>query len=190
VTPGKRDEGPYADRRLRDVEFVDYRRPGFVVVYIEGPPAPAATARVTIRRTVLGERLEPAHLAAAAGGTIAVRNADSSAHTLSCPAASVLRRVAPGEELAVPAGPGGPLSVFLVDSPGAEALVYVARGPFTVASEDGQWDLREVPSGRWTLHAWHPRFPAAEEAIEVHEGTARPIHLEIGVGNLHTHEGH
>jgi hypothetical protein len=170
------------------VEFVDYGRPGFVVVYVDGPPVSAATAGLTIRRTVLGERLEPAQLAASASGTITVRNADASAHTLSCPGANVLRRIAPGEEITFPAGRGGPLSVFLLDSPGTDALVYVAPGPFTVASEDGRWDLRNVPSGHWTLHAWHPRFPAAETPIEVHEGTAPPIHLEIGVGNLHAHE--
>ena len=30
----------YGDARLRDVEFVDYSRPGFAVVYVEEPPAP------------------------------------------------------------------------------------------------------------------------------------------------------
>ncbi len=188
VAPGKRDEGPYADRRLRDVEFVDYRRPGFVVVYVEGPPVVAATARITIEPTLLGQRLEPPHLAVPAGGTLVVRNADAVAHTISCPPANLIRRLAPGEELALPAGPGGTLSFFLLDRPGMQTLVFVAPGPFTVASEDGQWELRDVPSGRWTIHAWHPRFPASEQPIEVGGGTARHMHLEIGVGNLDAHE--
>ena len=67
VTPGRREYGPYADRRLRDVTFVDYSRPGFAVVYLDGPPPPGGTARLTITHALLRPELAPRYAAVGAG---------------------------------------------------------------------------------------------------------------------------
>jgi len=188
VTPGHADATPYAERRLRDVTYVDYGRPGFAVVYLDGQPAPGGTARLAIEASLLAPHLVPAHAAVGVGGTAVVRNADFAAHTITCPEAKLLRRLAPGEEVAIAVGSPGPWTIFLLDARGDEAIVFAAPGPYAVVGEDGRWELHGVDPGRSTVHAWHPRFPPAERTIDVVAGAVQEVDLALGVGNLALHE--
>ncbi|HYR97078.1 MAG TPA: hypothetical protein VEM57_10095 [Candidatus Binatus sp.] len=187
VTPGKREYGPYADRRLRDVTFVDYSRPSFAVVYLDGPASPGGSERVTITRALLRPSLAPQYGAVGAGGTVVVTNADWLPHTVSCPAAHLLRRLAPDEEVEIVADAAGPLPLFLVDAPGIEGVVFVAPGPYAVVSREGRWELRDLTPGPQEIRAWHPRLPGASHAIEVSPGVSRQVDVAIGVGNLDGH---
>ena len=185
VTPGRAaDYEAYADRRLRDVTFVDYRHPGFVVVYLAGD-APGGASRITIEASLGGPRFAPAHAVVGVGGRVVVRNRDVVAHVLSAPAAHVLRSLAPEEEVAIPATDAGPLAVFLLDAPGTDGLVFVAPGPYATADDEGRFELPALSPGRHTLRAWHPRFPGATREVDVPAGRAERIDLAIGVGNLH-----
>ena len=186
VTPGKRDYDSYADRRLRDVTFVDYSRPGFAVVYLDGPPA-GGTERVTITHALLRPSFAPQYGAVGTGGTVVVRNSDWLPHTVSCPTAKLLRRLAPGEEVAIVAGSAGPLPLFLLDAPGIEGVVFVAPGPYTVVSREGRWELRDLTPGPQEVRAWHPRLPGSSREIEIAPGVSRQVDVAIGVGNLTEH---
>jgi len=174
--------GSYGDRRLATVELVDYERPGFAVVYAEGLPVPADALALIVREGVASPQLEPALAAVAAGGRITVRNETRATHTVSVPMAGAIHRLAPGASVEIAAGAGGEQPLFLLDAPRAEARVFVAPGPYAVASERGRFELGGLGgSGRVRLVAWHPRFPPAARWVELAGGSQR-VDLELQVG--------
>jgi hypothetical protein len=173
---------PYGDRRYSDVELVDYSKPGFAVVYLEAPaPSPPPLA-VAIEGGAGGVRLEPAHAAVGLGGEIQVANRSDAAHVISCPELGVLRRLAPGESLAVPVRAAGEISLFVPETPDAVARLFAAPGPFAAVSDAGRYALLEVPPGAHRLRAWHPRFPPSAREVELAPGEVARVDLEIGVG--------
>jgi len=174
--------GAYQDRDMADVELVDYSRPGFAVVWLEGGPLPGQGARVTIRANEFETRLEPAWAALAAGGTLAVLNATPEAHTVSCPSLGVVQRVAPGESLELKVADAGGHALFLLDRPQVEGGVFAAAGPFAVLTSTGRFELRDLAPGPTKLHAWHPRFPPVARSIDVVPDEAMRVDLEMGVG--------
>ena len=176
--------GAYADRRYADAELVDYSKPGFAVVYLDGTaaPAPGAPLVVSIRSEAGGVALAPANGAVAVGGEVVVRNAGDAPRVVSVPAAAVLRALAPGDSLAVTAREAGELEIFVPGVPAAASSVFVAPGPFTAVSGAGRFELLDVEPGTHRLHAWHPRFPPSARAVELVPGSVVRVDLEIGVG--------
>ena len=174
--------GAYGDRRLADVELVDYTRPGFAVVWLEGASAPALGARMTLRATEFETRLEPAWAALASGGTLVLLNATPEAHTVSCPSLALVRRLAPGDSLELRVGEAGAHSIFLLDRPQIEGGVFAAPGPFAVLSQSGRFELRDVAPGHARLHAFHPRFAPVARGIDVIADETVRVDLEMGVG--------
>jgi hypothetical protein len=166
------------------VEFVDYAHPGFAVVYLDGRSSTGGTADVAIRASKLRTRIEPHALAVGAGGMLRIRNQTAAAHVLSFPAASLVKRLAPGEELEIPVPTPGRQSLFLLDVPDSEATVFAAPGPFTVVGDDGRFELRDVEPGRLRLIAWHPRFPPAFRWVDLAPGGMVQTDIELGVGHL------
>ncbi len=181
VTPGRPGGGAYGDRRLRDVAFVDYAHPGFAVVYLDGGRSPGGRADVAIRDTRTRVVLSPEHAALGVGGVIVVRNDARDPHVVSCPAAQIVRRVAPGESVEIPASEAGERALFLLDAKSAEALVFVAPGPFAVTAEDGSFELHDLPPGTQRLRAWHPRFPPAARTVDLVSGELVLVDIELGV---------
>ena len=181
-TPAPAGGGAYGDRRLADVTLVDYGRPGFAVVWADGPtPAPGRLA-LQIRGAAARAALEPAHGAVGVGGELLVTNESADAHLLSVPAAGVLRRLPPGTSASIPVERAGELTLFLLDAPGQGARVFAPPGPFAVASEAGRFELADLPPGPRRLHVWHPRFPPAVRSVELAPGRAQRVDLELGVG--------
>jgi hypothetical protein len=182
--PAAGPRSPYADPALRDVEFVDYSRPGFAVVYLEGTPPPAGAASFEIRDGPLRPYLDPAHAAVGAGGVLRVANSSARAHVLSLPEAGVVRRLEPGEAVEIGLAEAGEQPLFLLDAPEELGRLFVAPGRFSVASEAGRFELRELPPGRVRLGAWHPRFPPIARDLDLAPGRAVRVDLELGVGSL------
>jgi hypothetical protein len=178
---------PYADPALRDVELVDYSRPGFAVVYLEGTPSPGGLASFQIRDGPLRPYLEPAHAAVGVGGTLRVANASARAHVLSLPDADLVRRLEPGEAIELGLARAGEHPLFLLDAPEELGRVFVAPGRFAVASDTGRFELRDLPPGRLLLRAWHPRFPPISRDLELAPGRVARVDLELGVGTLSEH---
>ena len=184
VTPVQKGSAVYADRRLRDVEPVDYDRPGFAVVYVEGATAPRGTVEVAVAGSRRGPRFEPREAAVGLGGKVRVRNGDAVAHPLSVPGAGLVRALGPGEAIEVPAAAAGPLEVFLLDAPEAAATVFVAPGPFAVAAPSGRFELLGVPPCRGVLRAWHARFPSRPSEVDLRADQVVERDVELGVGAL------
>jgi hypothetical protein len=186
VKPGGHGSASYGDRRMSDVEFVDYSRPGFAVVYVVEEDLPGGELELTIRAARVGTRIEPALSAVGAGGRVLVRNESEAEHVLSYPAAGVIRRLEPGgrTEFAVPRA--GEQGLFLLDVPEAGATLFAAPGPFAVASDSGRFALPNLRPGPRELRVWHPRFPPAAQAVDLAPDTSVRVDLELGVGR----EGH
>jgi hypothetical protein len=184
--------GAYADRRYAAAELVDYSKPGFAVVYLDGPEPPGAPApaAVEIRSAGGGVRLEPANGAVAVGGEVVVRNRDARPRVVSVPAAGVLRALAPGDSLAIPASAAGALEIFVPDAPDAAARVFAAPGPFAEVNEAGRFELLDVEPGERRLRTWHPRFPPSARAVALQPGRVLRVDLEIGVGLPQETAGH
>jgi hypothetical protein len=181
VTPGRPGPGAYGDRRLRDVEFVDYSRPGFAVVYVEDPDPPAGVLEVAIRSSRLGVRIEPALAAVGATGRVALRNDTPEAHVFSYPAAGLVQPIEPGERLEFAVPRAGEQALFLLDSAEVGATVFAAPGAFSVVSA-GRFALRDLAPGPHALRVWHPRFPPALRQVDLAPDSSLEVDLEIGVG--------
>ena len=175
-------DAAYGDRRMRDIELVDYKRPGFAVVWLEGSAPPAEGARVSIRANEFETRLEPAWAALATGGSLRILNTTPEAHTVSCPSLGRVQRLAPGDELELRVAETGAHALFLLDRPQVEGGVFAAPGPFAVLSKSGQFELRDLAPGPVRLHAWHPRFPPVARSVDVVADESKRVDLEMGVG--------
>ena len=186
VSPQAPGSSSYTDRRLRDVEFVDYSRPGFAVVYLEeaGKRAVAVggDARVSIRDTQLQPRFDPAHAAMGIGRRIRVANQSTQPHVLSCPAVGLLRRLAPGETAEIVIRAAGEVSLFLLDVPGASSTIFAAPGRYAVVSQSGRFEFQNLTPGHFRLRTWHPRFPPTSRQVDLAAGQVVHLDLEIGVG--------
>jgi len=176
--------GAYGDRRYSGAELVDYSKPGFAVVYLDGP-APRASGSpfvVTIRSQAGGVILAPAHGALPVDGEVVVRNVGDAPHVVSIPTAELLRALAPGDSLAVTAREAGELEIFVPGTPDAASRVFVAPGPFAVVTGAGRFELLDVEPGARRLHAWHPRLPPSTRGVELVAGGVVRVDLEMGVG--------
>jgi hypothetical protein len=172
----------YGDRRLEGVEWVDYSKPGFAVVYAEDvdPPAHERVA-LAIRTSATGIHLEPGDAALGAGGELVVENRSAAARVVSIPGGGVVRRLAPGESLTITVAAQGEWPVFLLDVPGEKALVFAAPGRYTVVSESGRFALTDLPPGRRRLRAWHPRFPSAATWVDLAPDRLSRVDFELRV---------
>ena len=191
VTPGGRGAASYGDRRLRDVEFVDYDRPGFAVVFAEAPSPPRGELSFSIRETRVGTRIEPEHGAVGSGGRVIVRNETGDTHILSYPAAELVRALAPGARLEAQVARAGEQGLYLVDRP-TEAVVFAAPGPFAVVGATGRFTLPDLSPGTRRLRAWHPRFPTAEADVVLASGASVRVDFDLGLGGeegSHPHGG-
>jgi hypothetical protein len=173
-------DASYGDPRLADVRLVDYSRPGFAVVYLDAP-ASRAGAKIAIRSTRLGARLEPERAVIGAAGSLAISNQSGTEQIVSCPELQRVRRLAPGETLELAPLAAGELHLHLLGSDGRSATVFASPGPFAVVGDDSRWQLTGLGPGRAILRAWHPRFPPLAREIEVRAGSAQRIDLAMGV---------
>ena len=174
----------YGDRRLRDVEFVDYRNPKFAVVYFAGSPPSSSTVEIRLIQTNFGPRFDKDYSAVGLNGTIIIRNEDRYGHVFSCKEAGLLRRLEPGQQVTIQALSAEEYTIFILDDVDIYALSYVVPGKFSLISENGRWELRDLPPGAGTVLAWHPGFPPSSQDVEVKFNSVHRVDLEIGVRDL------
>jgi hypothetical protein len=182
VAPGGHGAGSYGDRRLRGVEFVDYSRPGFAVIYVVDEEPPGGELELAIRSSRIKTFIEPEHGAIGAAGRLVVRNESPAAHVLSYPAGGVIRRLEPGARAELPVSRTGEQGVFLLDVPDAEVTVFAAPGAFTLVAASGRFALNGLTPGHRELRVWHPRFPPAMHPVHLEPGGSVQVDFEIGVG--------
>jgi hypothetical protein len=137
-----------------------------------------------IRPGAVEARLDPPYAAVGAGGSIRVENASAAPHVLSAPGADLIQRLAPGEEVEIPAAQAGEQPLFLLDVPTARATVFVAPGPFAVVAASGRFELQGLEPGSGLVKVWHPRFPPSERTLELPPGRAVRIDFELSVEQI------
>ena len=179
VEPSSGD-GAYGDRSLRDVEFVDYTRPGFSVVYSDGAP-PADRAAIAIRASTSRLRMEPAENIAGPAGAILVHNDTDAPRIVSDPVEGLIREIAAGQTLRIEKPKPGLHTLHVVGEADLAARVFVAPGPFARVSARGRYVLRGLAPGPHSLHAWHGRFAPVTHHLELLPNERRELDIAIGV---------
>lgn len=152
-----------------------------IVVYIEGAPGASAPKRTTM--TMRGKAFEPRVIVVPVGGTVDFPNADPILHNVF----SVTKNNA--FDLQLYKAPKtaswtfrnpGIVSVYCNIHPQMGAVILVRDNPYyTTASADGTFAIEGVPSGRYTVHAWHDR--GGEAAQEVVVGGSSPSALKFAL---------
>lgn len=182
VTVGGHGGSAYGDRRLRDVQFVDYSHPGFAIVYVAAADPPAGELELSIRDSRVGAHIEPAEGAVGAAGRVAVRNQTGVVHVVSYPAAGRVQRIGPGEQAEFDVPREGEQGLFVLDLPGVSATVFASPGPYSVVSPSGRFTLTDLEPGDTELRVWHPRFPPAVRRVHLPADAQVRVDFEIGVG--------
>ena len=180
----ERAPASYGDRRLRDVERVDYQQPGFSVVFADAPAAAAAAepARVVLEARAGRLRFAPAYAVTDLTQGVEITNLTSEPRILSAPAVGFARSLPPGETAHVAPKEAGELELHALDGKVAPAVVFVAPGAFAQAGADGRYELRGLAPGEVEIRAWHPRLPVSHgQRVQVAAGQALELDLEIGV---------
>lgn len=181
VTPSSGGSAAYNSPALRDVHFVDYSRPGFAVVFVEGLAAPHDNVRIAIQDSRHVARLEPRDTVVGQAGSIEIVNETARVQAISSPVSAALYRLEPGESVEISEPAAGLHSLYLLESAEVTARVFVAPGPYAVVSSRGKFRLDGLPPGEARIHAWHPYFPETEKRIEVPPDGAVRLDFELGV---------
>ena len=172
----------YGDRRLRDVERVDYQQPGFSVVFAGAGGAGAAPAALVLEARAGRVRFAPAVAATDLGGGVEITNASGAAQIVSAPAAGFVQSLAPGATARVAPAEAGELELHVLGAKAAPAVVFVAPGAFAQVGADGRYELRGLAPGAVEIRAWHPRLPVSVgQRVVLAAGQALELDLEIGV---------
>ena len=144
------------------------------VVYIEkiesqSFPAPKEHALMDQK----GLKFHPHVLPILAGTTVDFLNSDDVLHNVFCPDACAdkvnLGTWPKGQKRSYTFKNAGCQPVMLCNvHPEMEAYVVVCATPyFAVSSPDGSYEIKDVPSGKYTLKIWHEKLKGQPVQIEV-----------------------
>jgi plastocyanin len=62
-----------------------------------------------------------------------------------------------------------------------EAYAFVAEHPYhTVTDASGEYEIRDIPPGRYTVRVWHERLGEQQKEVEVHAGKMAPLDFDLG----------
>lgn len=142
-----------------------------VVATPETPvPAPAAPRTETIVIDQVNKEFVPYVLPVRVGTSVNFPNRDNIRHHV--------YSFSRAKRFELPLYIGDPAAPVLFDQPGIVVLgcnihdwmiayLYVTPSPyFAKTGEDGRAVFKDIPEGRYTLRAWHPRLAGTEEATE------------------------
>src|SRR5262245_4071739 len=188
--PSRSGGDAYGDRRLHDVQLVDYSKPGGSVVYLDLGTQPGGSVQIAAEESLAGARLAPRFAVVGAGGEVAIANDTHDEVVVSVPATSRVERIAAGASMHLRADHAGPLEIFLLgaDEP---SRIWVSPGPWARPDASGHYELSGLAPGPATLRAWHPRLPSATAEVDLRSGETAVVNFEIGVGRGEgVHESH
>jgi plastocyanin len=143
--------------------------PGDTVVWVEGAKGTLKPSRAVI--TMRNKEFRPRVVAIPVGGTVEFPNADPILHN----AFSVSRENRFDLDLYRSPQTGawtfrhpGIVRVYCNIHPQMAAVVVVRDNPYFVqAAADGRFVIEDVPEGRYTLKAWHPRGGETAQPLSV-----------------------
>ena len=62
------------------------------------------------------------------------------------------------------------------------ATVFVSPSPWlAVAKPSGEFELRDIPPGRYRLRVWNERLPEASQVVEVVAGGTRRVEVPVAM---------
>ncbi len=148
------------------------------VVFLHAPPGlpvPSTFPETTVRQENL--RFNPDFLVIPAGAKIRFENHDDEIHNI--------HSIASGNRFDTGAQLPGTIKEVTLKNPGAvpircrthrdmRGIIIVTPSPyFAVTDNLGQFEITDVPAGRYRVEAWHPRLTPKEQA----QGT---VELQVG----------
>jgi plastocyanin len=156
-----------------------------VLVHLNGAPPiapPAELATLTQDQCMYRPRVQ----GVVAGQTLSIRNGDRTLHNVhTYKGASTLFNQAQ-----VPGTPAiekkltddGALLKFKCDvHPWMTGFVWVQNNPFfAVTGDDGTFEIKGVPEGKYEIEAWHERFGVKKQVVAVGAKVAADVTFEFG----------
>ena len=156
-----------------------------VVVYLKDPPFRGA---LPVSRAELQQRNEtfvPHVLAITKGSTVDFPNDDPFFHnvfSLSSAAAFNLGRYPRGQSKPAKFNKAGLVKVFCDIHSHMSASILVLDHPyFTIPGIDGNYEIKNVPAGQYTIVGWHERVGERAAAVRVEAGRAATVDLTVPV---------
>jgi len=149
-----------------------------LLVFLEPLEATARPAKQRPRAVLHASDsgLSPAVLAVSAGESIRLANSSRIYHRIFSYSESnpfdlgVVRR---GEKRAIALGNPGVVRIYCSLHPAERAVVFVAPSPyFATFRPPNSYEIRDVPPGRYRLHAWSESASAATRAVTVPPGAS------------------
>jgi plastocyanin len=145
-----------------------------VVVRLKnGPATPAPAQPVTVDQS--GCTYRPRIQGAVAGQKIEIRNTDPTLHNVhgyqgpktmfnqaQPPQAPALAKSLPAE--------GEVVKLKCDVHPWMVSYVVVSKGPFATSGENGAFEIKDLPAGKYTVEAWHEKLGAQTSEVTVEEG--------------------
>jgi plastocyanin len=171
----RRPNSAYPTRSVETAALASASELRHVVVYLkDAPPQHVRPMKVEIRQR--NENFVPRVVAVPIGSEVSFPNDDPFYHnvfSLSRPRNFNLGRYPRGDTRRVQFERPGIVKVFCEIHSHMSATVMVFDHPwFTVPSEDGQFELPDVPPGAREITAWHERLGDTTQSVRIESGRA------------------
>ena len=187
--------GPYASRKYKFVERVDYSAMRDFVVYIEGRAGSVemlSTNVVTVETKKVAQQgavFLPHVMPVLVGTTVEWPNDDDIYHnvfSMSDPKQfdlGLYKGNPPNKRVAF--DKPGRVDVFCSIHENMHCIILVLENPYFAATdEDGHYRISDVPPGTYKLKAWHERLPADERVVIVPTNGEVKVDFVLGIKNL------
>lgn len=128
-------------------------------------------------------RIEPHVLGVQAGRSIQFRSRDGGLHLISSPGADgMLTEISPASSKWAWTfdGPTSAIRFPCHVHPWETGWIHVMAHPFfAVTDEDGRYEIRGLPPGRYTIEVWQEKCQTATREIEVRAGERRTLDVDL-----------
>lgn len=173
---------PPSSEQKRDDEWQN------VVVYLESTssiPGTVNSSSEKLQMAQLGETFIPHLLPIFVGSTVEFPNQDPIFHnvfSLSGTKTFDLGRYPKGDSRSVIFDQPGVVPVFCHLHSDMSAIILVLETPFfTVPGSEGQYQMENIPPGKYTLVAWHVRSQRVEKQVELVAGQTLEIDITVPI---------
>lgn len=155
-----------------------------VVIYLQG--AGLEKIETTGRTAVLDQReatFVPHVLPIVRGTQVRIVNRDKTYHnvfSLSKAKKFNIGRRPTGEEVPVDFDKSGEVQVFCDIHSNMSAIILVLDNPlFVQPNDEGVFELRNVPAGEFTIHAWHERLVSPPQPLTIRAGETITVNFDF-----------
>jgi len=159
-----------------------------VVVYLKDPPFHGTLAPSHVELRQQNETFVPHVLAITKGSTVDFPNDDPFFHnvfSLSSAAAFNLGRYPRGQSRPWKFSKAGLVKVFCDIHSHMSASILVLDHPyFATPGTDGNYEIKNVPAGQYTIVGWHERVGERTASVRVEAGRAASIDLTVPVEDV------